>query len=143
MFMQVIDGTNLVFGRASSRIAKSLLEGEEIKLINAEKMILTGRKDVIVERYMTKRRLQNKATPEHSPKWPRVPHLLVKRMVRGMLPWKTKRGREAHKRLKVYTGNPENLKPTLNMEDCEFKGLSKHITILELCKHLGYNPRSK
>lgn len=136
--MQIIDGTNLVFGRAASRIAKTLLQGGEVKLINAERMILSGSRRVIVERYRTKRRLQNKANPEKSPKWPKVPHLLVKRMLRGMLPWKSKRGRDAHKRLRVYTGNPESLKPSSELKSCSFRGLSKNITVLELCEQLGY-----
>lgn len=136
--MHVIDGTNLVFGRAASRIAKSILQGEEVKLINAERMIISGTRNVIAERYRTKRRLQNKANPENSPKWPKVPHLLVKRMLRGMLPWKSKRGKEAHKRLRVYTGNPEGLKPSTELKECLFKGLSKHVTVLELCKQIGY-----
>ena len=135
--MIVIDGTDVIFGRMASNVAKKAMGGEEIHLINAEKIILNGRPADIMERYLERRRTKNKADPEYSPKWPRIPHMLVKRMIRGMLPWKTARGKQAYKRIFVYTGNPKDLKAG------EFKakkhdGISPHITIEGLCKKMGY-----
>lgn len=142
MFMKVIDGTNMVFGRIASQIAKKLIGGDEVHLINAEKMIMVGNPKQISNRYITKRRIRHKGTPERSPVWPKVPHMLVKRMIRGMLPRKSSRGRDAFKRLKVYTGNPKKLKSDLKLEKAEFNGVSKHITIEELCKSIGYESKS-
>jgi len=139
MFMIVVDGTDLVFGRMSSQIAKKLLLGEEIHLINAEKLIFVGNPKQITERYKQKRRLKHKGTPEYSPKWSKVPHFLVKRMIRGMLPSKTLRGTEALKRLRVYTGNPKKLEQNLKLEKASFDGVSKHITVNDLCKNIGYS----
>ncbi len=135
--MIVIDGTDVIFGRMASTLAKKAMQGEEIHLINAEKLVLNGRPADITERYLERRRAKNKADPEYSPKWPRIPHMLVKRMIRGMLPWKTARGKTAYKRIFVYTGNPKELKAG------EFKakkhdGISPHITIEGLCKKMGY-----
>jgi large subunit ribosomal protein L13 len=139
MFMLVIDCKNMIFGRVASHAAKNVLKGEDVHLINAEQLVLCGSPEVIVEKYKVKRRLKNKAKPENSPKYPRVPHLLVKKMVRGMLPWKSARGREAFKKLMVYAGNPKNLKENKKVEKAEFNGVSKHITILQLCRSLGYS----
>ncbi|MFH1393690.1 MAG: 50S ribosomal protein L13 [Candidatus Micrarchaeota archaeon] len=136
--MIVIDCKNLIFGRVASHAAKQALNGEEVHLINAEQMVVCGNPTQISDRYKQKRRLQNKGTPEHSPRWPRVPHMLVKRMVRGMLPRKTMRGREAMKRLMVYAGNPKNLEGNAKLAKAEYDGVTKHITILGLCKSLGY-----
>lgn len=138
IFMQIVDGTNMVFGRAASQLAKKLLQGEEIHLVNAEKLVIIGNPKQISERYLAKRRIKHKANPEHSPKWSKVPHLLVKRMIRGMLPWKSSRGRDAMKRLRVYTGNPKNLEQNLKLEKASFDGVTKHMTIHELCRRLGY-----
>jgi large subunit ribosomal protein L13 len=139
ILMQVIDGTNMVFGRLASRIAKKLIGGEEIHLINAEKLVIMGNPRQISQRYLLKRRVQNKGTPEKSPVWSRVPHMLVKRMVRGMLPSReTLRGREAIKRLRVYTGNPKKLEAGAKIEGADYDGVSRHITIHELCKSIGY-----
>ena len=137
--MLVVDGTNMVFGRAASQIAKRLLAGEEVALVNAEKLVVVGNPVQISERYIVKRGLKNKAKPEHSPKWPRLPHLLVKRMLRGMLPRKSSRGKDALRRLKVYTGNPKKLEQNLKLEKASFDGVSKHITINDLCRKMGYS----
>ncbi len=136
--MQVIDATNMIFGRTASQIAKRLISGEEVHIINAEKFVLVGNPIQIVERYKVKRTLKNKADPEKSPKWPKVPHMLVKRMVRGMLPRETSRGKAALGRLMVYTGNPKNMEQNLKIEKASFDGLSKHITVSELCRRIGY-----
>jgi len=139
MFMKVIDCKNMIFGRVASLAAKQALNGEEVHLINVADMVICGNPVEITDRYKQKRRLQNKGTPEHSPKWPRVPYLLVKRMVRGMLPRKTERGMKAIKRLMVYGGNPKNLEANTKVERGEYDGVKKHITIANLCKKLGYS----
>jgi large subunit ribosomal protein L13 len=136
--MLVIDGTNMVFGRLASQVAKKLMLGEEVHLVNAEKMIIRGNPVEITGRYRIKRTLKNKGTPEHSPVWSKVPHMLVKKMIRGMLPRKTLRGIEALHRLRVYTGNPKNLKENLKVENATFDGISKHVTIHEICRSIGY-----
>ncbi len=139
MLMQVIDGTDKIFGRLASRVAKKLVTGEEVHLINAEKLIIVGNPAEICQRYLTKRGLRHKGTPERSPVWPRIPHMLVKKMIKGMLPHENSRGREALKRLRVYTGNPKKLEAAAKIEGADFDGISKHVTIQELCKSIGYS----
>jgi large subunit ribosomal protein L13 len=136
--MQVIDAKDTIFGRAASQIAKKLINGEEIQIINAEKFVIVGNPEQIVQRYLTKRGLKHKGNPELSPKWPKVPHMLVKKMVSGMLPRKSSRGKDALERLMVYTGNPKNIDENLKLEKVSFDGLSKHITLHDLCKRIGY-----
>ncbi len=135
--MKVIDGSNLVFGRVASIVAKSLLEGEEVHIVNCENMIFQGDKKYIIERYKARRRLKNKQDPEKSPKWPNVPYMFVKRLIRGMLPIKKARGRDAFKRLKVFNGNP-NKEEAITIEEAKPKRLIKYITVKEVCKQLGW-----
>ncbi len=129
----------MIFGRLASQIAKKLMRGEQINLVNAEKIILVGNPKQIEQRYLTKRGLRNKGTPERSPVWPKVPHLLVKRMIRGMLPRENSRGKAALGRLMVYTGNPKKFNCDLKFEGADFDGVSKHITIRTLCVSMGYS----
>ncbi len=136
--MIVIDGTNMIFGRLASQLAKKMLEGEEVHLVNAEKLVIRGDPAMVSEKYLALRRVRNKATPEKSPHWPRVPHLLVKRMIRGMLPHKRQRGINALHRLRVYTGNPKNLQSNLSFDNAAFDGSTRHTTVLELCRRIGY-----
>jgi large subunit ribosomal protein L13 len=135
----IVDGTNMIFGRLASQIAKKLILGEEVHLINAEKIVIMGNPKQISQRYLTKRGLRNKGTPERSPVWPRIPHMLVKRMIRGMLPRETTKGKEALGRLRVYTGNPKNFAGDAKMEGADYDGVSKHITIKNLCRSIGYS----
>jgi large subunit ribosomal protein L13 len=139
MIMQVIDGTNMIFGRLASRIAKKLITGEEIHLINAEKLVIMGNPREISQRYLTKRGLRHKGTPERSPVWPKIPHMLVKRMIRGMLPHENSRGKAALRRLRVYTGNPKKLEGSMRVDGAEYDGVSRHITINEICRSIGHS----
>ena len=102
MVLMIIDGTNAVLGRLSSYAAKQMLKGEEVVIINAEKIIITGNKKSTVGKYLNRRRIGSK---HHGPFFPKMPDLVVRRSVRGMLP-KTKKGRAVFKKLKVHTGLP-------------------------------------
>lgn len=133
--MIVIDGDGAVLGRMAAKVAKHLINNEEVHVINAEKIIISGNKNQIVERYRVRRRLKSKQNPEKSPKWPKVPNLLVRRVIRGMLPRKKAKGRNAFKKLRVYIGNPKNFDKAEKMET---KELAKKITVGELCKELGW-----
>jgi large subunit ribosomal protein L13 len=136
--MVAIDGSKLVFGRLASRVAKKLLNGEEVHVANCENIVITGEPQVTIGNFLTRRRLQNKGTPEHSPHWPKTPILLVRRMIRGMLPWKTNRGKDAFRKLRVYAGNPKNLKLE-KMDEAKFQSERRSMTIGELCKQLGHS----
>lgn len=133
--MLVFDGNGAVVGRLAAKAAKHLIKGEEVHVINAEKIMISGNKNKIVEKYMMRRRLKSKQNPEKSPKWPKTPNGLVRRIIRGMLPIKKASGRNAFKKLRVYTGNPKNFEKA---EKVEAKELTKKITVGELCRELGW-----
>ena len=100
----VIDATGLVLGRLSSNVAKRLLKGEEIVIVNAEKAIISGPYHRVLETYKKKRELTHH---RKGPYFPKRPDGILKRTVRGMLPYQQPRGRQALKRLKVYIGVPD------------------------------------
>jgi len=103
----IVDATGLVLGRLASVTASQLLAGEEIAIINAEKAIITGSRNSIYDKYLTRR---HRGTKERGPYYPRRPEMIFLRTVRGMLPYKLKRGRDAMSRLRVYIGVPKELK---------------------------------
>jgi large subunit ribosomal protein L13 len=137
--MAVIDGTGYVLGRVSTQIAKKLLAGETIALINSEKLIISGDLNSMTEKYNARRRVKNKMNPENSPKWPRVPYLLVRRIIRGMLPYPRKRGKEAYQRLRVYNGAPEGMVADTTLENAKPISMKKSSTVLDLCTRLGFS----
>ncbi len=49
--MDIIDAEGLIVGRLSSVVAKRLLDGGNVVIVNADKAIIIGRKDNIIQRY--------------------------------------------------------------------------------------------
>ena len=141
--MIVVDGTNHILGRLGSKIAKELLKGEIVVLVNADKIVMSGSIKDILGKYSIRRRIQPHQRPELKPIYSRMPHLFVKRLIRGMLPWKSQRGKAAYKRLKVYIDAPDNVKGVeiTKIPEAENKSLKKYVTILDICKRLGYNQK--
>jgi len=139
----VIDASNAILGRLASVVAKRLLNGEKIAIINAEKAIISGKFESIVEKYKEWLKIRTSTNPKRGPFHYRRPDKLVKRIIRGMLPWKKPRGKQAYKRLKVYIGIPEEFKGKEPIKISEADGSrlrGKYITILELSKQIGWNP---
>jgi len=136
----VINAEGHILGRLSSKIAKRLLEGERIVVVNAEKAIITGEKYMVFSRYKDK---AEKGSQEKGPYYPRHPEKIFKRTVRGMLPWKSRRGREAFRNLKVFIGIPEELKDREFevVDEALFEKVSKadrYTTLGEVSKQLGW-----
>ena len=133
--MVVIDADGAVVGRLGARIAKLLLAGNQVEIINAEKAVMLGSLSAAKEHYLSRRGQKDKRTPENSPHWPRAPHLLLRRIMRGMLPWSSRRGRDAYHRLKVVSGEPQGKSQKITEASSE----AKHgfFTLSELCVELG------
>jgi len=131
----VIDASGAVLGRMASIVAKRLLKGEEIAIVNAEKAIILGDEQRVKQEYREKREI---GTQRKGPFFPRMPHMIVKRTIRGMLPYQQPKGREAMKRLKCYIGVPDEYKDA-NMERVGIpeKKPYKYITVEELSRYLG------
>ncbi len=103
----IIDGEGLVLGRLASTVSKKLLNGENITVLNAEKILITGTKDWAYKKYKQRIDRASISNPRKmGPKYPRRPDDIFRRTVRGMLPYKKSKGREAFKTLKVYVGVP-------------------------------------
>ncbi len=102
----VIDGNGLLLGRMASVVAKRALSGEEIAIVNAEKTVISGSRARVLTHYGHKRQ---RGSREGGPFFPRRPDHIVKRTIRGMLPYKRPAGRDALQRVKVYVGVPSEL----------------------------------
>ena len=138
--MVIIDAKNMIIGRIASIIAKRALLGEKISIINCEDAIITGNKDQIFARFKQKRDM---GIPLKGPYIHRSPDKIVRRIVRGMLPYKKPRGRDAYKRVMCYVGFPSSLKESKDsVEKIDLADISKfqtlkYISIGEVSKFLG------
>lgn len=123
--MKVINAEDCVVGRLASHVAKMLLEGEEVVIINAEKAMVTGTPKHTEEFFSEKIK---RGDPYHGPFYPKKADGILRRVIRGMLPYHKPRGRTAYKRLKVYKSVPgefkteqaEIINKSKSKSDCKF-----------------------
>lgn len=134
----IINAENLVVGRIATVAAKRALLGEKVDIINCEKAVITGSRADIFKKFKAK---LDRGIPLKGPYYPKRADMMVRRMVRGMLPYKKERGARAYKRIMCYLGTPEDFKDKKpeTIKEAKVTKLSnlKFITIGELSKHLG------
>ncbi len=132
---KIIDAEGAILGRMATSVAKWLLDGEQIAIVNSEKSIIAGKKTFIKDRYKQKREL---GTYRKGPFFPRMPDRFVKRTIRGMIPYQTSHGRKAFKNLKCYIGIPKEFegKDLEKIKDSQ-KNPVEFMTVGELSKSLG------
>lgn len=133
----IVDGNRLVLGRLASTVAEMAKDGEDVEIVNAEKIALTGDRDDVFQRYEDKYARGDK---DHGPHFPRRPDRIFKRTVRGMLPHRKSHGRTAHKRVRAYVGVPREFESEekQSFEDAELQS-RRYVTLGEVSKHLGSN----
>ena len=140
MMTTVIDADGNVLGRLCTSVAKKILKGEEVVVVNAEKAIVTGNRDDILAQYKQK---TDRGKVIHGPFYPRRADLILKRTVRGMLPWDKPKGRDAYRLLKVYVGVPKELEAVEKLKLMGATNLSRdrYVTLSEVSEHLGSKVR--
>ena len=139
--MIIVDGKDLVLGRLASFVAKRLLDGETVSVVNSEQAIISGRKEATLDGYKAWLQTRNVSNPRKGPFHLKRPDAIVRYSVRGMLPFSTSRGRTAFHRLRAYVGVPEELTgkemvpiPDANLENL---GSRRFIRVGDLSKRLG------
>lgn len=131
--MLIIDASDAPLGRLASYAAKQALLGKSIVVLNCESALVSGRKSSIIKTYKTKR--ARRSFLLKGPHFPKTPERIVKRTIRGMLPYKQERGRLALKRIICYNNTPRDyensskirLQKILNIKTITLKELSQDI----------------
>lgn len=135
----VIDADGLILGRMASVVAKRLLEGERIDIVNAENVVVSGRRlQIIKDR---KKFLEVGGRQDKGPFHYRKPNAIVRKTIRGMLPRRKARGRDAFGRLKVHIGVPRELRESEreSIPDAHLERLrGRYITVGEIAKNIGW-----
>jgi len=109
----VFNADGLIMGRLASTVAELLLKAaredrdDKVVIINSEKAIVSGRPRSVLNTYHAKYELNHS---RKGPFFPRMPDMILKRTVRGMLPYQKKSsGRRALRNLRVEIGCPSHL----------------------------------
>ena len=148
----VYNAEDKVLGRLASVVAKQLISatkaGEDTRVIivNAEKAIVSGKRTSVMTDYRKKYELNH---ARKGPFFPRMPDQILKRTVRGMLPYqKNSSGRAALKALRGEIGTPTDLSGDLP-DGCEWGDSSKierplperFVRLSDISKELGVTVR--
>ncbi len=138
----VVDATDHIAGRLSSHVAKLLLKGNRVSIVNCEKIMYSGTRSNLINEYREFLEINSIINPKHGPVHYRRPDTIITKMIRGMLPYEGKpSGIAAHKRLRAYIGAPKELK---SLERIQFekakikKTASNYTTMGELCRVIGW-----
>ena len=134
----IIDAKDRILGRVCTFAAKQILLGNKVDVINCEESVVSGNKASIIENY--NRKLHRKA-PTKGPYFYRRPDLLFRRTIRGMVPFKRSRGREAFRNVKCHIGVPENLKNDKAIrvgKVTEKLNSPEYLKVKEICKAVGW-----
>ena len=134
--MLKIDATGLILGRMCTHVAKRLLNGEDIVVVNAEGAIVTGKRALVYKEYFDRR---SKGKIRKGPYYPRTPDQILKRTVRGMVPYQKPHGREAMKHLMVYIGVPKEMAKEKfeTIADASSEDVVEFVTLEDLSRTLG------
>ena len=135
----IIDAEGLILGRMASLVAKRLLNGEKIELVNAEKVVVSGNRIKLIGEWKEFLKVGGFGKgPVHH----RKPNDIVRRTVRGMLPYRIPKGIKAYRNLKVHLGVPEELEKLEKQSIPEVHSSKlnrRYVTVGELAKSIGWS----
>lgn len=136
----IINAENTVLGRLASYAAKKALLGNEVIILNAEKIIISGTKERVLANLKKKLKTRTLGNIKKGPTHPRRADTYVRRVIRGMLPWKQPKGKEAFKRIKTFIGIPEDYRDENIIIVKELDSLKLNcptVSIVKLSKEIG------
>ena len=135
----LINAEGLILGRMASKVAKKLLQGEKVIIVNAQKTVISGKKK---SKVAEAKEFLEVGSPKRGPFHYRRPDKILRKTVRGMLPFKQPKGKTALKKLKVFIGVPEDLmdKEMIALQEAQASKLKgPYLTLKELAKEIGWN----
>jgi large subunit ribosomal protein L13 len=138
--MIIIDATDLILGRMAAKAAKAALNGEEVSIINCEKAVVVGSKDNVMRTYIRKSTM---GVSGKGPHLSRGADRLIRRTIRGMIPYKTVKGAEAFRRTMCYLSVPNEFegKKTETFKEFNVRNTDniKFVTLKEISEQLGFS----
>lgn len=137
-----VDATDQILGRLASEVAKKLLEGYRVYVVNAEKAVVSGDPLMVIKSYRVWYQIYVHVNPyKWGPHRPRSPITIIRKAVLGMLPKDKHIGKMAAKRLRVYIGVPKELegKQFVRFKFADASRLNrKFIRVGEIALRLGW-----
>lgn len=136
-----VDASGQIAGRLCSKVAKLLLVGNSVVVVNAEKALFSGSRSNVMFDFFERLKIASVVHPKHGPFHPRTPEGILTRMVRGMIPRSKPSGLAALRRLRVYVEVPERYaKVTFDsfVEAKARKPLAYYVPLGEVAQKIGW-----
>ena len=131
----VVDARDCIVGRVASNVAQRALDGERVAVVNAQSAVITGNEEATMDVF----RKRVEVGAESGPYYPKRPDGILKRSIRGMLPYKSTDGREAFENVRVYVGNPFEEGEVLDGTSLDRLSNIKFTTLGDIAEQLGAN----
>lgn len=136
-----VDASGKIAGRLCSKVAKLLLNGDRVIVLNSERALISGQRGSVMKSWLEYLKIASVVHPKHGPFHSRTPNGIITRMVRGMLPRRKPKGAAALKRLRVYVGVPEEY-GKVKLEDYEESKATKpsayYVSLSEIAGRIGW-----
>ena len=100
----IIDAAGAAMGRLATFAAKQTLLGKKVFVINCDEAVITGKQHAVLAVYKAK--FARGGYAQKGPYFSKDAGKILRRTIRGMLPWNITRGREAYRRLKCFNEAP-------------------------------------
>lgn len=144
----VVDAENALLGRLASSVAKLLIMGFRVHVVNVEKALVSGDRKMVIESYKLLLRVKTHRNPyKQSIKRPRNPIAIFKSSVKRMLPKHGWRRITLIKNLKAHIGVPSEYggRELIRIVDThtEYTGRRDTVSLSEIAKALGWKERSR
>jgi large subunit ribosomal protein L13 len=135
----IVDAKDNVAGRLASKVAKALINGERVTVINAQDLVMVGNKKSILEKFSTRVDGAVKSNPHYGPKYDRIPSKIFRRMVRNMLPTKKRAKERIIKQLRVFNATAKGMdsKEVIVFEKLKFNQRNNYMKLKDVALLLG------
>jgi large subunit ribosomal protein L13 len=138
----VVDATEHIAGRLASNVAKLLIKGNRVSVVNCEKIMMSGTRSNQIQEYREFLEINSIINYKHGPKHYRRPDTVMAKMIRQMLPFDRKpSGKASFQRLRTYIGSPKEIKSIekIQFEKAKIRKTASNYTQLgELCRVIGW-----
>ena len=131
----VVDARDCILGRVASQVAQRALDGERVAVVNAEDAVITGSERDVMSTYEKRAELGS----DSGPYYPKRPDMIFKRTIRGMVPYKEDKGREAFENVRVYVGNPHDDGDVLEGTSLDRLSNIRFVQLGDISENLGAN----
>ncbi|MFB6158887.1 MAG: 50S ribosomal protein L13 [Candidatus Nanohalobium sp.] len=134
--MKVVDAEGMVLGRLASEVAQYARDGEEVRVVNSEKAVISGDEEEVKADYMQK---HERGRRDRGPYFPKRADKILKRTVRNMLPDGSD-GRDTRSRVRTYLGVPDQMEDEVEEVDVKSGDELKHrnyVKLGEVSEHIG------